>query len=207
MLNKKLSDVISLAKHEVIGNAKGELILPIRKKIWACLGEYEIDDKNRALVTSGLIKRTKLNILCIEHIIQFWNVTFPNDNTIVSLIQSINKYLNSEIDWQELWDIQNNTFTKFENMMLDEKFLLAGCVGIATLKALTTVLYDEKHIIFGKDSDYDESYDSYDWDTSYYSAMVYSGGGTWDENSDSTKRREFWLWYLDVAVPMAYVSS
>jgi len=34
--------------------------------------------------------------------------------------------------------------------------------------------------------------------------LVYSKGHTLDENSDKEKRKEFWLWYVEEAVPKVF---
>jgi hypothetical protein len=45
-----------------------------------------------------------------------------------------------------------------------------------------------------------------DLDASYFTAYIHCGGGTWDEQSDPEKRREFWEWWLTHAVPTAFHS-
>jgi len=44
-------------------------------------------------------------------------------------------------------------------------------------------------------------------DSSFFAAAAYAGGAVWDSDSDSLKRREFWEWWLNEAVPMAWDSE
>jgi hypothetical protein len=60
-------------------------------------------------------------------------------------------------------------------------------------------------MILGKYTNLDDDYDPFSWDTSYYTAIAYSGSDPWD-NADIEKRREFWMWYINEAVPKVYLA-
>jgi hypothetical protein len=44
-----------------------------------------------------------------------------------------------------------------------------------------------------------------DWEASLYASMAISGGPVWEPAGDVEKRRRFWTWYLEEAVPRCYV--
>lgn len=49
--------------------------------------------------------------------------------------------------------------------------------------------------------------DSEGWESSAFSVIAISGGAAWEPASDSSKRKDFWKWYLSHAVPIAYSDS
>jgi len=58
----------------------------------------------------------------------------------------------------------------------------------------------------GDRSDLDTDRDAWSWDESYLASMACAGGSAWAVSSSLEKRREFWQWYLEQAVPIAYNS-
>ena len=45
--------------------------------------------------------------------------------------------------------------------------------------------------------------DPSEWDASFYAAVAWAGGATWEEVGDPARRREFWTWFLTKAIPAA----
>ncbi|WP_433205359.1 Imm5 family immunity protein [Dactylosporangium sp. CS-047395] len=46
--------------------------------------------------------------------------------------------------------------------------------------------------------------DSEDWEASYFASIAVAGGAIWEAGADSARRRAFWVWYLQEAVPASY---
>lgn len=58
-MTSELKQLIDLASNEVNKHPKGELILPLRKKIYKLLGEHKEDEVGNAALTQGLLVRTR----------------------------------------------------------------------------------------------------------------------------------------------------
>jgi hypothetical protein len=205
ILPKELTDILNDAKKELLSHPKGEMILPIRKSIWKLLGFYNIDTNNKAIPTVGLKRRTKLAVICVKKVIHIWNEALPDDKRPLELIDEAEKYINGNSDFEAIQKQIGRFPTDLENLNCEEKYQNAVSVGFASLRAASIALHDERFIILGKDNALDDDYDPFSWDASYFAALTYSGSGPWD-NSNVAKRQEFWLWYIDKAIPEAYVA-
>lgn len=76
---------------------------------------------------------------------------------------------------------------------------MAAYAGFAYISAVNSVLYD---INFDTLSIPEIESDPDDWTACFYASISYCGGATWEEGvGDDLKRREFWQWFLNDAVP------
>lgn len=189
----------ALANHE-----HGRLLLPYRKRIWAALGQRLIEG-GRAQLGVGLRRRTKLAIRCGELVLNYWKREFPEDETPERLIIYAEQYLNGEMEFRWAWDQQNNFWSVVEDLMSEGKPFPAIYAGFAATKILATALYDEKFTP-GKIEENltEDNLDAESWDVSYWASLAYAGGSHWEKESSPTRRREFWQWYLNDAVPQAW---
>jgi hypothetical protein len=85
---------------------------------------------------------------------------------------------------------------------------MARCVGLAARNAGLVALYDEileptKYISADELAD---PQDPDHFDCASWAACATSGGFWVADEFDADKSREFWLWYLDTAVPAAWSS-
>ncbi len=53
----------------------------------------------------------------------------------------------------------------------------------------------------------DADVDPYELDTTFFASSSYAGGTIWQEESDPIRRKEFWGWYLDQAIPQVLAES
>ncbi|HOV26330.1 MAG TPA: Imm5 family immunity protein [Pseudobacteroides sp.] len=206
-MNKELFQLIEYAKNELNNNAKGELTLSIRRKIYKLMGEYKRDSEKHALISDGFIRRLKLARLSVEYVLHIWEEAAPEDKTPIELLNSIDLYIDGKIDWDSLWSMKNSFWTVVENYSVEDRFLVAAYVGFASIKATSTALFDENEEIEVDDEGnelLDEDLDPYTWDTAFYSSLAYSEYNSESEDAAIEKKREFWRWYLNVAVPTAY---
>ncbi|AEV68243.1 Imm5 family immunity protein [Acetivibrio clariflavus] len=202
---QSLINIIEIAKKEILFNEKGELILPMRIKIWKALGPYKIDSNNRAILTVGLKRRVKLASMCVEKNIDIWNSVLADDQRPLIMLEIVEDYIRGNVDYDFVQKQIGRFTTDLENLSCDERYNNASLVGFAALRTVSLALRDEKLMISGKDNLLDDDYDAYSWDASFYSALAYSGSGSWD-NANIAERREFWLWYIEEAVPKAFIS-
>lgn len=201
-LPKELTNILELAKNELMLHPRGELILPIRRHIWESFGEFEFESKYRALPTTGLKRRVKLASLCVNKVLDIWKKVSQDDNPI-KMLSIAEQYINFKIDYDTAINKLGSFPDTLINLASDEKFYYVVEVGFASTYTVKIALRDEDLLVYGDDTELDDNYDSFSWDASYYAAIAYSGSGPWD-NTNIDKRREFWLWYINEAVPEAY---
>ncbi|WP_252250538.1 Imm5 family immunity protein [Clostridium sp. ZBS13] len=209
MILKKLSDILKIAEESLKLNENGELILPIRKKIWKSFGESKLVDNVKVEVSVGLQRRVELALLCADKVLDIWTNNVKNDDRPERLLEKAKEYIDGKCDIRCIDEILGDFYTDLENMMTEETELI-NYVGSVILRISALVSYDEA-LIKGAheealEEDLDDDLDSYDWDASYYTALAYAGGAKWQEKSSSEKRREFWMWYIKEAVPQAYLA-
>ncbi|MFF0318843.1 Imm5 family immunity protein [Micromonospora sp. NPDC005252] len=77
----------------------------------------------------------------------------------------------------------------------------AVAAGLACWATNRDVLRAELVLPAGAD---EAEVDSEDWEPSYFASIALAGGAIWETPSNSALRRDFWLWYLRVAVPASY---
>ncbi|VBB06148.1 immunity protein imm5 [Lucifera butyrica] len=204
-MSTELLVMLDEAKRGVFSHPKGELVLPIRRKVWNKFGEYGAKDAGKVIQTIGLRRRAELDILCVKHVMNIWNSERPNDNRLIEILKMIDDYFNSNIGKDALRHIKNNFWTDCEEMLYENESSMACYVGFATIGAVCTSYLDKSLVSDHIDSRVlDDELDPFSWDASYYAAIAYAGGASTEENSSIDKRREFWLWYLNEAVPKAY---
>ncbi len=202
-MSNELIELLKMLKDEVIKHPKGELILPFRQNIYKLLGEHEENEEGHALINQGLLRRTKLAVLCVENVLPIWDNVLVHDTTPHKILENINDYISEKQTWDYLWAIPNSFWTKLDNYMLDgNNYGHALCVGFASINALYVVLNDED--LEEDDNTLDQDLDPYTWDTAFFASLAHSENELYDEKTKIQKRREFWLWYLNDAVPLAY---
>ena len=107
-----------------------------------------------------------------------------------------------EVKQEILQNKSEDLFDETENLMdKGEKYFTIGYVGYACVCAIKAALYDINFNTVGIPEIENEDPD--DWTACFYSSCSYSGGASWEESGNSFKRRKFWEWFLNEAVPLA----
>jgi hypothetical protein len=75
--------------------------------------------------------------------------------------------------------------------------------GWAALQAVVVAANDEDLSDLNSDVD-DLDIDGSSWSTAFNASVAYANGVPSQPGSDVSRRREFWTWWLDEAVPEAY---
>lgn len=197
VIPSELQKLIAKALESVRHHPQHDLNLGYRQAIWAAL---ESDNNN-----SGHKRRAFLANLTVRHVLPIWHQTFPHDDRPQLILAqaeqviagSIKKEIaqkDSERFWQEMQQLGYNDST------------MAFTVGCAAAQALNSAIEDE--IFDPDDIDYNltDNQDTEGNDASFFAACAYANGPIWQTKSgksDSTKRQEFWEWWLTQAVPAA----
>jgi hypothetical protein len=196
---QSLKNLIENATEAVYNHPKNDLNLGYRQAIWAEFGP--LGDE------SGLKKRTVLAKLTIEKVFPMWKSAFPDDNTPRKISKEVDQILDGSLSFspEDASEHVRGFWEWIEDIEASDDELTALNVGFGFVKLITTALFDE--LFDSKNIDYDctdADVDSYDSDCSYYAAAAYSNGTVWDEDSDASKRKKFWEWWLKEAVPEAW---
>jgi hypothetical protein len=193
---KALEEALAKAKKILKENKEGRLPRQARIEIWRAMNEPEgqkVGQKRRAALALSLAEKVK----------HFWNDTFPGDYRVDDLLLTALNVLNGgEDDHEKLYDEANDFSRRIFDLMTDESRFVGTYAGHAAISALFVAMSDEAYDYEPERDDYD--LDAEDLDTSFQAAMAYGGGDVGEKAYNIEKRREFWQWYLDEAVPNAY---
>ena len=199
---QQLAEKITVASEALNENPQGELLLHFRRRIWDALGPRLRDDENRPL-GAGWRRRTRLAILCVQHSLPLWQSDFPKDDRPEQMLATAEKLLKSEQSSEDALKQQNTFFAELGDVP-DEQ-LPSACTGYASVQAVTVAAVDQDENNDELDET-DQDLDAYIWDSSYYASMAAANGDSSVPDSSISRRRDFWRWWLDQAVPQAYLS-
>lgn len=174
---------------------RGDLSSIDRKKIYEKIDELSAGEHNNA----GYYRRVKLELICAWKVLDKWEYQLT-DNSARELLELAEKSLKGEVESQELQDKTNHLYIQAEDLMdKGEQYFMAAYAGFACISAANAVLYDIDLDIIGIP---EIEIDPDDWTACFYACAAYCGGATWEEAvGDDLKRREFWEWFLNEAIP------
>ena len=207
LISTALDRNIEKALAAVRNHPQHDLNLGYRQGIWAAFGSK---DDSKTSDNSGHKRRATLAILVARYVLPIWDAIWSDDDTPHRLITTAEQVLNRTIDVKTARYYRDEVWTKLENLASEPEhqkpeYQKAINAGFAAINALSSALYDEE---FDPDNiNYnltDADVDSYESDSSFWAAAAYSNGSIWEPNSDTTKRRKFWEWWLTEAVPKAW---
>ena len=192
----ELSQVLSDAEMSI--NAHGELIAENRLII------HEVIEKLLSQVheNAGHYTRAKLAIACAYSSLYLLDF-YPSQKLKAELL------LKNSIDTlsgryeTDILEAENEIlYTDCVNMMSNSKISAQVIyASFACKAAVDTVLYDSDFESLGVS---EKILSPEDWDASFYASIAHCGAATWEETGDNDKRKKFWVWYLNEAIPYAW---
>lgn len=176
-------------------DTRGELSSVERKKIYEKIEELSAREHKK----TGYYRRVKLQLACAWKTLDKWERQL-NNNSARELLELAEKYLKGEVERQELEKKKNYLYTQAEDLMDEgEQYFIAAYAGFACVSAVNAVLYDIDLDTIGIP---EIEIEPDNWTACFYACAAYCGGATWEEGvGDDLKRREFWEWFLNEAVP------
>ena len=198
----QIAHAIEAARAALKDDPRGDLGLPLRKAIWAALGARELVGV-RATRGPGHRKRTQLAAVTVMHVLPLWKAVAADDDEVLQLLATAADYIEGRVTFEEAWKRKNRAWANMEKRTgTPSGQSTAIAVGFAAVCAVNTALNDENFDSASLDNpEADADLDPYEWDASFYASLAYAGGASWEAANNSQKRREFWTWYLDEAVP------
>nr|WP_249172939.1 Imm5 family immunity protein [Burkholderia vietnamiensis] len=73
--------------------------------------------------------------------------------------------------------------------------------GHSHFSVIDTILYDTNFDVVGVS---EKSVPPDHWGADHYAALAVSGSAIWEATGGAERRRSYWLWYLQNAVPLAW---
>lgn len=176
--------------------ARGELPTFKRFKIYKKIEEL-CANENQSDFTHRM---AKLELTCAWKVLNILESCDLTDNSARELLELAERFLQGEVEEKELEERRSNFYTEAENLMdSGEEYFVAGYAAFACFSATKVALDGFELAVVGKpeiETDPDL------WTAAFLASMAYCGGATWEKGvGDDLKRKEFWEWFLDEAVP------
>lgn len=185
----------------------GKLELQYRVMIWKSFGVVR-HRKDKVIHGAGWRKRTHLARLCVEHVRPIWKHTFPSLDIVDRILESTVVLGHSEAEGRALESLLQRGWTQADNIMSEFQQQTAFGVLHAAVRMGWIYLFDEPILALPKYRDcplqVDKELDVNSLDAAWHASMVYSGM-EYDPSVPAVirRRREYWSWYIDQAVPIA----
>lgn len=192
-----VSESIKQARTNLVNNPKGILFLGDRKRIWISMNDpdnFEV----------SYLNRTQLKVMCVNHVKPIWSHILPANPGIDRMLQLthslMEKSVNPEAAEDEAFYFFQDLSTSVESNAVTNPALMVA--DAATSMVISACYRNPDYDTADNDIDDEElAPDSYE--TSYMCASAAAGGLNWMpvEQVDVDARRNFWIWYLDEAIP------
>lgn len=205
-LPEGLLHAVDQARRALAENPEDDLGLGFRLVIWCQLGPRP--DAELHPLNPGLRRRAELALLSAEHVLPLWITARPNDGTPRELLSLCRGYLQGQVGRDAVRAGIRRSLDLFDTETLSEAgYQLEHEVINAVGRALEWAVYDTPFDLDRVDlSLTEEDVDSEDYDSAVFAAFAVAGGFPREEGVDNRKRREFWNWWLDVAVTRAWAA-
>jgi hypothetical protein len=142
-----------------------------------------------------------LACLTADKVLPLWERRFPEDRRPRQLLDLSKAYLRGEVSADDLGKQSSELETSITDMT-DAEGGSDQYAGLTAVKVSYVAESDEFFSELESDDD-DEDLDVWSWSPGYTASIAYSGGAPFQPESNVSRRREFWRWWLDEAVPNA----
>ena len=188
---------IEAARRELGGNADGILSLGRRKAIWTA-GAALSDAR------TSYVRRVRLADACVRHVLDRWTERFADDDGVVRMLDLARDVVTGTTDGRTASAARDRFYVDVVDNRKYGSDASAMFVGLgAANTVLEALVVDTADAI--PDEDDDEDLDPEAYDTSYMCASA-AARGLNGRPADVERRRAFWRWYVDEAVPATYPS-
>ncbi|HLJ51402.1 MAG TPA: Imm5 family immunity protein [Bryobacteraceae bacterium] len=203
-ISKELEQRITEARDSIERNQEGRLTLGHRQRIWAAMGP-RLKRGEMAVPGTGLQRRTSLGILCAQLVVDHWSVVVPGDTIPTQLTVLARRFIEGQVTREEAWKAAHDFWTRLDAM--SEKLSAAAYYAGAAAAKTVSVAFRDEDFDPGRfdDSGEDRPGDLPDeWDPALLASASHCSEGESSLSDSTIRRRQFWEWYLTMAVPSAY---
>lgn len=194
-----LNDKIEAGRRELSDddNIKGILSLATRTQIWKAM--LDVDDAERSYRD-----RTHLHMACVRHVQFVWERAFPGDDGIEEMLSLTQGLIDWTVDIDEAEARSGSFLNDVEARHTgDPAVLRAAMVADAASHMVDSACCRDLWAEIDEELVDDDELLPDTLDPSYSCSVAISGAthSMPVEKTDVTARREYWLWYLNEAIP------
>ena len=202
---KTLPEPIAQILEECRSNltSRGELLASDRLKIYQKIEEFCANENSNDFE----YQMAKLELTCAWKVLNILEDCDLTDNSARELLELAERFLQGEVEEKELEERRTDFFYSQAEHLMDnkEEYFTAVYAAFACFSATKVVLSGFELPAFGQP---EIEVDPDAWTAAFLASMAYCGGATWEKGvGDDLKRREFWEWFLNEAVPSLWVGK
>ncbi|WP_062387673.1 Imm5 family immunity protein [Pseudomonas abietaniphila] len=190
-MSEKSETLVKKLLEEVKASSSGELRLPLRRLLWATITADKSDAEKKVMLTA-------LDVICVGRAGTFWSKKFGSEDRLASILSVATGVAAKIIPQDQALSIRDEFYLfVVEDQEYDEDEYPAMFVGHAAANTIATAVND--FLFDPADLRNDRDLDPEAFEPSYLVASTFAGGLGAD--GDTERRRQFWDWYLNIAVP------
>ncbi|KPC52550.1 Imm5 family immunity protein [Amantichitinum ursilacus] len=176
----------------------GELSSVERKRLMQIMEDLSA----REHVDAGYLRRARLALLCANEVL---DKIQPHSLVYSQALSMLRNGLSALGGNYDLLKLRNDNGV-FHTGLIDlfdfgEAAFTSVYAGMACFSAINTILYDVDFELMGRS---EKEVPPDDWDASFYAALAKSGSAIWEGKGGGEQRRKFWLWYLQIGIPLCW---
>jgi hypothetical protein len=198
-MTSELNGAIADARQALDADPRGHLPLPWRRQIRATFGPLG-DDR----AAPGWMRRWRLALRCVDRALPRWRSEHPDDRRPEQLVELARAVFAGEVEPADA--ATQCSFFLHEILYAPDRFsphaYFAGNAAAALVRIAALGDYGAE---LAADT-IDEDLEPEGWDAEALAAAA-EASFPGDPNDDPARRRAFWLWYLDEAVPAAFAGD
>lgn len=198
----ELRQLLDQARAKMLTHKTNDLPRPSRVQLQLALGEYLRSPG------VGLTRRANLCLLVAEKVRPIWEHHYPQApavEAVQDMIRIAGQRLRNEITQREARRGRGELVSVLQDAADEpEEKQPAMAAGEAAARAVYVAMYDED---LEKPELLDDDLDASDWDCAFWGACAWSGGIPGQTGWNQEAYKEYWLWYLDEAIPEAWASA
>ena len=160
---------------------------------------------------AGWQRRISLGTLMVRHLLPLWHSKYPQDQGPEKMLLLAEQVRDGKQDRDAAseesdtyWSVLSDLGTIEDDTESAET--LPFLVGCAAARVVRTACVESQMVLPFDPTELDTDRDVWMWDESYIGARASAGGSVWVASSSPVRRREFWQWWLEQAVPQTYHS-
>ena len=189
---------IEAGRAELAASDKAILSLATRTRIWRAMLDPQDNE-------ATCIRRTKLKMACVRHVLHLWDRAFPGDSRVEEMLTLVQELIDRQADERQAERRAKSFLVRVLDEVDDFNAVTepATFVADAASSMVVSACSHNPHYDTVDDAADDDELLPDSLESSYSCASAASNALNWVsiEDTDVSARRAFWTWYLDVAIP------
>ena len=199
MINTRaLAAEIEIAATEVGTDSKGILPIGRRMRIYAAMIDTQDAERSYRL-------RISLQEKCVRHVQHLWAASFPNNLSLEDMLTLAHQVAERQVSADQAGIKAHRFFRGLDRVATNPTNDRAIMVADTVRQLIASTCYRDPYAEIDETIDDDDELLPDSLDCSYACACAVAGGMNWRpaDEVDVEARRDFWMWYLNEAIPSA----